>query len=624
MDYSRNKLSILATLAVLLVSLADAQNASPLASPTSAMPPMLLAQDSQLNAPPGSTVPLPTNATTSGSSGVSKRAAESLVNPGLDRLKGIIILGSYEPFKEEGIGGIKGVDIKGPPFIKDHQAMVSVAMSEFLGKPLTRDALDRLQVNLIRLCRKLDRPVVDVYYPEQEIIDGVVQIIIYEGKVSHVHIIHLTKKWFNDAYLTNHIHLKPGDSISQEQLLHDLERLNRDSQFLDVNAAYKQATNFDKTSDSSTDIDLEAKERFPLRVFAGYDNYGLKVLGENQIFGGFNYGNLFGVGAQLNYQYTTDIALSYLQAHTASFIDPLPWGHTLMIFGGYNSVNADLSNIGLPNSLRNDGYTYQTSLRYIVPLPHWLGLDHEVSVGYDFKSADTAIEFGQISVSPFAADIDQFTLSYKALLREGRVGSLQLTLNGFYSPGGFMGRNNDTDFSSFHPGLKADYSYGKADAVQVFNLPWGMSLLGKGGYQNSTTGLLPSEQLYLGGHDVLRGYPEDIEAGDRGFYASAELHSPLIHTSNLTGQKNVPGVQPDGDVLDIFGFYDFGEVDTVVPNTSSYVSLDSAGVGLSYHISQNFKLDFSYGFQLEHLPASTLPALSKDHSRAHISATLLF
>jgi hemolysin activation/secretion protein len=641
MNSLRNKLFILAIIAVSLISSAVTQSASSQTPAAQASPPLLLAQDFQRNAPPGSNVPLPTNTAPPGGSSISPRAGEQALNANLGQLKGIVILGSYPDFKPEGVGGIQGLDIEGPAFLKDHKAMVSVWMNDFLGKPLTLTALDRLQVALIRVCRQLDRPVVDVYYPQQEIIDGVVQIVIYEGKVGQVNVIHLGGKWFNDAYLTNHIHLTPGSSISQEQLLHDLDRLNRDTQFLEVSAAYKQAK-FSETNSGSTDIDLTAKERFPLRVFAGYDNYGLKVLGENQMFGGFNYGNLFGVADQLNYQYTTDIQLSYLQAHTASFIDPLPWGHTLMIFGGYNSVNARLSNLGLPNSLNNNGYTYQTSLRYIVPLPRvtvpeslaWLldlgsylaggdvELQHDISIGYDFKSADTALVYGKISVTPFAADIDQFALGYRALLRD-RIGYSTLNLNGYYSPGEFMGRNNDTDFSSFHPGLKANYYYGRAEGERVFNLPWGLWLRGRGGYQNSSTGLLPSEQLYMGGYAMLRGYPEDIVSGDQGYYASVELHSPLIRTSNLTGQKNLPG-QPDGDILDIFGFYDYGAVDRIRPDTSSYVSLDSAGAGLSYHVSQNLKVDFSYGFQLEHLPPSTLPALSKDHSRAHISATLAF
>jgi hemolysin activation/secretion protein len=673
MDYSRNKLCVLAVIACTVVSSAAGQNEPPQASPAPAPPSLLLLQNFQhyaplsagqtsfasnppsslpavepfntntgevkaivplppagkptltANAAPAkSTVPPPPEQTSSGTAAVSPVAEEQPLNANLGQLKGIVILGSYQDFKSEGVGGIHGLDIEGPAFLKGHKPMVSVWVGDFLGKPLGPNALDRLQGYLIRACRQLDRPVVDVYYPEQEIIDGVVQVIIYEGKLGHINVVHKGGKWFSDAYLKNHIHLKPGGSISQERLFRDVEELNRDTQFLEVSAYYKQA-NFNETNTGSTDIGLTAKERFPLRVFAGYDNYGLKVLGENQIFGGFNYGNLFGVEDQLNYQYTTDIELSSLQSHTASFLDPLPWGHTLTIFGGYNAVQANLAKIGF-SSLKNAGYTYQISLRYVVPLPHyWAGLDHSISAGFDFKSADTAIQFGQVNFKPFAADVDQFVLGYNARTPlPDRIGYFQFSPNGYYSPGGFLGRNTDADFSSFHRGLKSDYYYGRAEGELGFNLPWGMVLLGRGGYQNSSTGLMPSEEFYLGGHALLRGYPEDIESGDQGYYGTAELHSPLIRTSNLTGQKNLPGQGLDGDLLDVFGFFDFGAVDGVRPNSPTYVSLDSFGAGLSYHVSQNFRTDFTYGFELQHLPSATPPALSKDRSRAHVSATLAF
>jgi hemolysin activation/secretion protein len=620
-----------------LLMMHDFQGYAPLGSPSVSSSVSQNADQPQPGANVGRfqpTVPLPAAPAISpaaGNASLSPVVEEAPLNAYLQKLQGIVILGAHQDFKSEGVGGVRGLKVDGPAFLKGHQAMLSVWLGEFLGKPLGMSNLNLMQEYLIRACRQLDRPVVDVYYPQQEIIpgEGVVQIIVYEGKVGHIDVVHKGGKWFSDAYLTNQIHLRPGDSISQKKLLHEIEKLNRDTQFLEVSAFYKPANwGSDETNSGATDIGLVAKERFPLRLFAGYDNYGLDVLGENQMFAGFNYGNLFGAADQLNYQYTTDIELSYLQAHTASFIEPLPWGHTLTIFGGYNAVQADLSKIGFSKlGLRNNGYTYQVSLRYIVPLPHWGGLNHDLSAGYDFKSADTTIVFDQPSPPSFAADVDQFTLGYKAVLPD-RIGSSQLTLDGYYSPGGLLGKDTDAEFSSFHAGLKSDYYYGRAEGDRIFYLgpeTWAnrLWLLGKAGYQNASTGLLPSEQLYLGGHALLRGYPEDIAAGDQGYYATVELHSPILFKSNLTGQKNLPG-QPDGDGLDIYGFYDYGAIDGTRPNTTPYESLDSAGAGLSYHISQNLKVDFSYGFQLKNLPSVTPVQLSQDHSRAHIAATLAY
>ena len=429
------------------------------------------------------------------------------------------------------------------------------------------------------------------------------------------------KTWFNDKILTNHIHLKPGDSISQDQLLKDVVRLNLNPQFREANVVYEPGE-WNPDGQGTTIVDLDVKERFPFRVFGGYNNYGLKILGENQLFGGFNYGNVFGADQQLNYQYTTDLGFDRLQAHTASYVVPLPWwGNTLTIFGGYNMVKPDLSEIGFPAITYNNGRTYQASLRYTVPLPSWFGLNHDISFGYDYKDANTPALFGKVVVNPYKADIDQAVLDYRAYLKD-RLGYSQFSGSGYYSPGGLLGANKDSDFATFGPPLKSSYYYGRIEGERAFTLPLGLQLRGKGGWQDASTGLLPSEQLYLGGNTLLRGYPESVESGDQGWYASAELHSPLIRTGNLTRQQNIPNI--NGDTLDVFGFFDYGSVQPVGPNSGSSVTLDSAGGGLIFHISQNFLANVAYGFQLKRLPVGTPSQLTKDKSRLLISATLSF
>jgi hemolysin activation/secretion protein len=262
-------------------------------------------------------------------------------------------------------------------------------------------------------------------------------------------------------------------------------------------------------------------------------------------------------------------------------------------------------------------------MRYDIPLPKWWGVDNDISVGYDYKSANTAAEFNKFLFSPFVTDVDQAVLEYRADLKD-RLGYSRLTLDGYYSPGGLLGKNTDADFATFHHGLKSDYYYGRVAGERGFNLPAAFLLLGKAGYQAASTGLLPSEQLYLGGYSMIRGYPENIVSGDEGYYATAELHAPLVRTGNWTGQKHIPGLAVDGDTLDMFGFFDYGSVQTKSPNAHLDAPLSSVGGGVNYHLSQNLVVNASYGFQLEHLPSGTPAPLTKDKSRASISATLGF
>jgi hemolysin activation/secretion protein len=579
------------------------------------LPPAVSAQDSSPKAPP---------------------AAQAAPLDGLETLNGVVVLGSYDHFSPHGVTNKmeNTVVVDGPGFLRRQEARVKAALQPYLGKPLSQAELKLMQRDLIMLCRKLDRPWVDAFYPQQEIQNHVAQIMVYEGRLGKVSAVywpfnHPGTKWYSEKFITNSIHLKPGDPISQKKLVADLDHLNAAApQFLEANLDVKQGR-FKQDGSASTDIDVLVKDRFPLRVFTAYDDYGVKTLGENRLSIGLNYANLWGLAHQFNYLYTTDWDFDHLRSHNASYVAPFSWGHSLTLFGGYTDLNADLSKV-LPSALlRSSGKVYQISARYTMPMPKLGKLDQIVALGYDFKYANTPLEFDEEALSSFHAAVDQFVLNYHAHLPDA-LGSTDLSASGNYSPGSLAGPNTTTDFRTLAPDnapdLKADYYYGRLSAERDFALPWNSLLKLLGGYQASSGRLLPSEQMYLGGDQLLRGYPENVVAGDAGWNATAELHTPIIRTGNITRQENLPGV--NGDTVEIFGFYDYGSVRPSGSDAGTYrYSLQSAGAGLNLHISQNLVVNFAYGFELNplHVSAGSIsPAQAQGRSRALVSATLSF
>jgi hemolysin activation/secretion protein len=573
------------------------------------------AQDTNPVVPPGQSAP-----------------ATNIVQEGLETLNGVVVLGSYEQFNLEGVtsNAENAVVVNGPDFLKQHEGRVKALLKPYLGKPLSTNDLHSMQRDLILLCRSLDRPWVDVYFPQQEIKNHIAQIMVYEGLVGKISVVYLGKKWFSERFITNGIHLRPGDSISQKKLIADVNRMTAaDPQFLEVNLDVKQGPFIENEQGTAkTDIDVLIKDRFPLRVFGGYDDYGVKALGENRVFVGLNEGSVWGIAHQFNYQYTTDLNFDHLRSHTASYVAPFAWGHSLTIYGGYSDLNANLSEIASSSLLRSTGKAYQISARYIMPLPQWGKLDQVLAIGYDFKYANTPLLFNQVALNSFRAAVDQFVVNYHTRLPDA-IGYSDLSASGFYSPGDMLGPNTTADFASLATNksdLKANYYYGHVTGERGFGLPWGSLLRLEGGYQASSGRLLPSEQMYLGGDQLLRGYPEDVVAGDNGWNGTVELHTPIIRTSNITRQENIPGIR--GDTLEFFGFYDYGAVrpSGSSEGTLSYY-LESAGAGLNLHVSQYLAVNFAYGFELKNLPVqqgAVSASLAKDRSRALVSATLSF
>src|SRR5260221_14533544 len=91
--------------------------------------------------------------------------------------------------------------------------------------------------------------------------------------------------------------------------------------------------------ENTSDIPLITKDRFAWRFYTGGDNTGNNFTGNARWFGGFNWGNVFGMDHTFTYQYTTSSDFHQFQAHTLNYLIPIPpWHHTVTLFGGVSFV----------------------------------------------------------------------------------------------------------------------------------------------------------------------------------------------------------------------------------------------------------------------------------------------
>ena len=532
---------------------------------------------------------------------VDSAAGDTTIVP---ELKGVVIVDKPKTINPAGAKGVTGLKVGGPDFLLDREFAGVVV--PYLGKPFTNRKLTELQRDIIVFCRKKDHPVVDVLFEEQEIVDGVIQITVLDGKLGKVAIRNEGEQWFKDKFILSNIRLHEGDSLVESKLVEDINWLNRNP-FREVDIKLRQG------EVGRVDLDVEVRDQRPFRPYLGYEDSLTRILGDHLFFVGFNWGNAFGWDHQLNYQFSTDIGFQHIRSHSGSYVIPLPWRHTVTIFGSYTDVNPDISKLGFPG-VTQKGSSYQTSLRYTVPLPKLWKIEHDIAVGADFKRSDNNLEFGGTNVFSRPAEIVQFNAGYRGSAADP-YGKTTMSAQAYVSPGGFTGVNNNTNFNSVRQGAVADYYYVRLDAERQTRLPWDFTLVGKGTFQFSDANLLPSEQMGLGGYSTIRGYEERLANGDEGYILNAEVWTPVIKTGNLLGKPEWK------DTLQFLAFYDYGSVkfNTVTPGSSNANSnLSSVGGGLRYSVSRNFSLRFDYGIQL------TERELSSRHSRGHLGAQLSF
>ncbi|NJK92558.1 MAG: ShlB/FhaC/HecB family hemolysin secretion/activation protein [Blastochloris sp.] len=230
----------------------------------------------------------------------------------IESLDGFFFSSDKEKIRVEGRKDIKGVRVEDVETLQDpaFEALVGA----YVNKPVSIKVLKELVTQVVEFYRTKDQPVVDVIIPEQEITSGVVQILILEGKVGQV--VAESNRWFSSRVLVSKVRLEKGDRIRASRLIQDLELLNTNS-FREVDVAFTPGA-----TEGETDVLLKTKDRFPVRFYAGYDDTGNDVTGEERWLTGFNWGNAFHVDHLLSYQFTSSTDFHTLTAHSLTYTMP--------------------------------------------------------------------------------------------------------------------------------------------------------------------------------------------------------------------------------------------------------------------------------------------------------------
>ena len=518
-------------------------------------------------------------------------------------VKALVFVDSGEAVKADGVPGASGV-ITGIKILQQDEFREKLA--PFLGKPATMATLNKISREVIDYYRREGFPVVNVVVPRQTVRDGVVQFVVTEAKVGKV--IVEGAKWFNPDKFKDEVSLREGDTVDGDQLQEDVRWLNTNP-FRSTDLAFQPGE-----APGTTDVILEVNDRMPLRFFFTYDNYGIDLTGKNRLSTGFNFGNLFNLDQQLNFQYTTTTQeiFNSLNAYSGSWIVPFPWRNYLTIYGAYAGSQAEIA----PNNTLK-GSSWQVSARYNAPLPMIFEYTHEVYGGFDFKQSSNSLLIFNTPIQGGGGfglyNVFQLTAGYSGNIPDP-LGSTSFEVAGFYSPGGLGTLNDQDTYSQIRTNADPDYGYGKLNFKRGFLLPLNFSLTGAFNGQITTSNLMPTEQYGLGGYNTVRGYDERVANGDNAWVVNVEFRTPPGSIAKIFDNQEID------DRIQFLGFWDYGFVgfNNAQPGQSS-TYLMGVGPGLRYNIDRFVSVQFDWGFQLMQTPPG-----SKVGNRAELSATISY
>jgi hemolysin activation/secretion protein len=403
------------------------------------------------------------------------------------------------------------------------------------------------------------------------------------------------------------VRAKAGESIDGGPLLEDVAWLNQNP-FRQVDLVFTRGARL-----GETDVVLRTKDRFPVRVYAGYEDSGNDLTGDERVLAGVNWGDAFGRDQLLNYQLMASPDFEKLVAHSGSCVVPLRWRHTLMFFGSYATSEPALTG-GL---FALKGTSWQASARYRVPLPakSGIGLTHELSAGVDFKRSNNNLEFGGVQVFDQWTDVAQAVVAYAASLND-RFGHTTADVQLVWSPGGLTGDNHTSRFREARAFARADYAYARLVVERTTKLPEEFKWIARFTAQTANRNLLSSEQLGLGGYDSVRGYEEREANGDNGFILSNELHTRAFSAAKWIGMAN------GHDRLELLGFVDYGEASNhrLLPGEDRHRVLASVGGGLRWSVAPYLTVRADYGTQLVKSGVSD----GRRERRAHVGVVVAY
>lgn len=504
--------------------------------------------------------------------------------------KGLILLGNKEDLNPAGFQEVHGVmtinlDLPGNP------TQLKRNVHKLYDHPLDKETIAEIKKRVAWFYSQSHRPVVSVSVPQQDISEGVLQLVVTEGKLGKVTC--KGNQWFSSKRLEETIQLEPGETIASDILNQNLYWLNRNP-FRHVNAIYIPGE-----EEGTTDIELVCSDRFPLRLYTGIDNTGNDVTGNNRLFAGLDWGDVFWTGQRLSYQFATSSDFKRYRAHTLYYEIPLPWRHLLNLYGGYSHVDADFS---VPNLLgshfRTHGFSLQGSLRYDIPLRPHLNFLHEVIWGGDFKRTNNNLDLGGVPlISENNVNLTQLMLGYNMGYEIPPL-TLSWEIEGFWSPGKWISDQTNADYQSLRPFANNQYVYARTALTLIwkFYKQWTLHHYLRG--QLANINLLPSEEYGVGGYNTVRGYKERIVNGDNAFIWNLEIRTPPVSILNL-----LAGWKKFHDAFQFLAFYDYGlagvkETAPFQPKTEYLMSL---GPGIRYNVIPYLTFRADWGFQLHNL-----------------------
>ena len=413
------------------------------------------------------------------------------------------------------------------------------------------------------------------YITTRAIVSGVNLIEVQEGEIADI-IVEGAKRLEN--YVKDRIALGAKTPLNATKLEEQLRLLKLDPLIENIEASLRKGEN-----EKQSILAVRVIEADPFFGTVGIDNYSPPSIGDTQAIFRFGYGNVFGWGDSFRISYTPR-----WQSWTGTYNIDMFYQVPLNPMNGKLQARISLQENKVIRGVFKDfdisGESQFYELSYRQPVLSNPRKELAFSVGMSYRNGQTFTFQGP---TPFGIGPNEDGISRTNVLSLGqdyvkrdKTGTWALQSQFRIGIGLFdvtkSVKKNDPDGYFFS-------WLGQVQRVQVLNS--NNFLIIQAGLQLSDRPLLPSEQFVIGGGQSVRGYRQNVRAGDNGFRFSIE--------DRITVVKNEEFLP----ILQVVPFFDMGSVWNNVNNPNiqpDKTFIAALGLGLIWQPIKGLNLRLDY------------------------------
>jgi len=440
----------------------------------------------------------------------------------------------------------------------------------YTNREVTIEQLEELRQALNLLYVKRGYINSGVIIPDQQVADGVINLVVIEGKLTNIEITGLNH--YRESYFKNRLEPGSQEILNLNTLQESLEILQQDRRIKRINADLQPGKR-----PGEAYLKVKVEEESPYKMILRFNNNATPSTGMYQGKASLAHRNLFGFGDTLGVDLkVTEGALNIAAAYTI----PVTSRDTSVSLFFRKDDSAIIEEQFAGMNINSTTETVGVKIRQ--PLYRTGSREFALSLAGEYRESrcylfDQPYSFS-LSEHDGVARVSVLRLGQEFIHRgSGSILAIHSTFNVGLPVLGATTNDRDPDsrFFSWLGQLMLLSRIGES-ATQ---------LMLKTNVQVAADGLLAIERFGLGGMNSVRGYRTNLLVRDNGLNSTLEFRVPVIGRESGWGEAS------------LVPFFDFGwgwNSDTTTPNTT----IAGVGGGIRWNLWDRVLVEAYYGYAL--------------------------